>query len=743
LQGKASNSHLHWLMQKDLLGQDALLVSSFSSIASRRLALAYAELTQKPVEVLVLSRDTTDSDLKQRRVLTKPSNGGTALYQPVQVQFFDQAPVRAARYGHTLILDGLQYAERNVLASLNNLLENREMPLEDGTILTNKKSMNGTDSRLIPVHSDFRVIALYNAGTEESLDPPVRSRFSIRRVDPPELEGSALAMIPPVVPSVSTYALSTLPYLTNLFPDQPLASLLRRRYPFQKDKATRGIFEHICKELKISHKTVDLLSNEPIQIKRIDGIDQTPTGRSTLLYNNRIIWGGPEESQSCPRYIATTTSESALHAMLQEHAAGRHILITANHGTGKSILAQQFARLLGHGTPLLFPLYPELTSRDLLLRRGSDDGFSPLVTAAMEGRLCVLDNLHSISGELLASLQSLLIDGQLWLPDGRHIVAHEAFRVVALASNETKLLTTTTLDMFSLIEMKTLTENCYLRLLRSHQSFSEHQLKQLLKFRKMVSEGESIGSLSLRDLKRIVRQGNVMELHDSIRATMVVDLMPKLKREIIDDYLYRSGVQHQRHHRGGSEPSKEEFVVKPNKLHIGKLSFQRRVPQNIDLVPKPFFYSIPCQEATISVLLREWANGERSFLLLGNQGTGKNKICDRVCELMNHEREYIQLHRDSTIGQLTISPSIDDGKIVWVDSALIRAVQHGRALVVDEADKAPLEVVAVLKSLVEDGQMLLADGRRILREPSGKECGKYRLKVQFCLYTYSIACKMM
>ena len=34
---------------------------------------------------------------------------------------------------------------------------------------------------------------------------------------------------------------------------------------------------------------------------------------------------------------------------------------------------------------------------------------------------------------------------------------------------------------------------------------------------------------------------------------------------------------------------------------------------------------------------------------------------------------------------------------------------------IDEADKAPLEVVAVLKGLIEDGQLLLADGRRIVR----------------------------
>jgi hypothetical protein len=44
-------------------------------------------------------------------------------------------------------------------------------------------------------------------------------------------------------------------------------------------------------------------------------------------------------------------------------------------------------------------------------------------------------------------------------------------------------------------------------------------------------------------------------------------------------------------------------------------------------------------------------------------------------------------------------------------------VREGRVLVVDEADKAPLEVVSILKGLVEDSEMLLSDGRRIV--PSG------------------------
>lgn len=43
--------------------------------------------------------------------------------------------MRAAVNGRILILDGVEHAERNVLPILNNLLENREMHLENGKFL--------------------------------------------------------------------------------------------------------------------------------------------------------------------------------------------------------------------------------------------------------------------------------------------------------------------------------------------------------------------------------------------------------------------------------------------------------------------------------------------------------------------------------------------------------------------------------------------------------------------------------
>ena len=46
-----------------------------------------------------------------------------------------QPAVRAALEGRVLVLEGMEKAERNVLPVLNNLLENREMQLDDGRLI--------------------------------------------------------------------------------------------------------------------------------------------------------------------------------------------------------------------------------------------------------------------------------------------------------------------------------------------------------------------------------------------------------------------------------------------------------------------------------------------------------------------------------------------------------------------------------------------------------------------------------
>ena len=47
--------------------------------------------------------------------------------------------MKAATEGRVLVLEGVEKAERNVLPALNNLLENREMQLDDGRFLMHSK----------------------------------------------------------------------------------------------------------------------------------------------------------------------------------------------------------------------------------------------------------------------------------------------------------------------------------------------------------------------------------------------------------------------------------------------------------------------------------------------------------------------------------------------------------------------------------------------------------------------------
>jgi von Willebrand factor A domain-containing protein 8 len=110
--------------------------------------------------------------------------------------------VNAALNGRILIIEGIEKAERNLLPILNNLLENRELNLDDGHFLVAPdrydklvslaKDSNGHNDlknlSLLRVHEDFRVIAIglpvpkYKGNL---LDPPLRSRFQAHLVNLP------------------------------------------------------------------------------------------------------------------------------------------------------------------------------------------------------------------------------------------------------------------------------------------------------------------------------------------------------------------------------------------------------------------------------------------------------------------------------------------------------------------------------------------------------------------------------
>uniref|UniRef100_A0AC35UHP4 VWFA domain-containing protein n=1 Tax=Rhabditophanes sp. KR3021 TaxID=114890 RepID=A0AC35UHP4_9BILA len=118
-----------------------------------------------------------------------------------------------------------------------------------------------------------------------------------------------------------------------------------------------------------------------------------------------------------------------------------------------------------------------------------------------------------------------------------------------------------------------------------------------------------------------------------------------------------------------------------------------------------------------SLLVKACKKGD-IFILDGiervHSRVGKNKTVDRFLQLTNRPRHYIQLHRDSTIQSLTVQSTIEGGILKYSDSPLVQAIKTGAVICIDEADKAPLHVISVLKSLLDTGVLYLSDGRKII-----------------------------
>ena len=259
-------------------------------------------------------------------------------------------------------------------------------------------------------------------------------------------------------------------------------------------------------------------------------------------------------------------------------------------------------------------------------------------------------------------------------------------------------------------------------------------------------ESRSIaGSLSTRQLVRICRRMRMepgAQLASLVKNSCLWRFMPKLAQTTLHSALLEAGIDQVKEvkeetsvedssgkikvEKFDAQPSSDAIAHADNKgwklrsdravvgrVWLGKVGVNVRECVDELLVPQTLFYDNKRQTLLLQAMAMDYHLGEH-LLLIGNQGVGKNKLADRFLQLLNLPRQYIQLDRDTTVAQLTSLPVVVDGIVTYEDSALVQAAAHGHTLVIDEADKAPTHVTAILKSLLADGEMLLADGRRLV-----------------------------
>lgn len=84
-----------------------------------------------------------------------------------------------------------------------------------------------------------------------------------------------------------------------------------------------------------------------------------------------------------------------------------------------------------------------------------------------------------------------------------------------------------------------------------------------------------------------------------------------------------------------------------------------------------------------------------------------------ITRLINAEYEYVALHRD--VGETELKQGREiraGGSLVYIDSAAVRAVKHGRILILEGIEKAERGIMPVLNNLLENREMYVLISRR-------------------------------
>nr|CAD7437743.1 unnamed protein product [Timema bartmani] len=456
-----------------------------------------------------------------------------------------------------------------------------------------------------------------------------------------------------------------------------------------------------------------------------------------------------------PSFVHTPYQDQLLAEMLQSHLV-HDICLIGPRGCGKSATVRTLSDILGYNIEPIV-LYQDMSSRDLIQQRTTlSNGdtvwkYSPLVTAALEGKLAVLDGVHRIHPSTLAVVHRLVHDRELQLHDGQRLIRHDryddlktqnnlsdeqlrqsgvlrihpSFRMVALAeppeqnSSGAPWLSTELLSLFVFHEMRPLALQEELQIVQQLFGKVNPTLSRIMELAHQLRESTDptlrslAGSLSTRQLLRVARRmarypsDNPV---DTIHRACLARFLPSVARQALDTAVSEAGLSAAPRNLG---PEDLVCRVDGDLVRIGRTTAQRYHTTAESKVPDILFFDVPQHITTLEWLLQDFTLGEH-LLLVGNQGVGKNKLADRLLQLLHRPREYIQLHRDTTVQTLTLQPTVKNGLVVYEDSPLVQAVKLGHVLVVDEADKAPTHVTCILKTLVESGEMILSDGRRIV-----------------------------
>lgn len=367
--------------------------------------------------------------------------------------------------------------------------------------------------------------------------------------------------------------------------------------------------------------------------------------------------------------------------MLLSHAIG-DICLVGPKGCGKSLIIDQFASLLNYPMEY-FVLYKDLSARELLQQRitnANGDTLwqnTPLVEAALHGRLLVLDGIHRLNNDTLVSLQRIIQDRELFLPDGTRLLRYEmlhrekgihfssidfshdrydrlenpatsirrihpSFRIVALAeppignnpsstdvaksSSEQNWLNAETLNLFLYHQMRSLNLNEERQIvysLLSSPNQSNPAIEHLLRFvHELRNSSESqlktvARSLSTRNVLRIAKhlKSNPSNYQMLLRDQLVRQTSAPFLPRLVQDAFYEAlNKSGLEDNQPLTSPSTIDWKESRMKTNENETAFEHAAK-----VPFTVFYENPIHSEIIQQMHQSFLLGEH-LLLIGPQG---------------------------------------------------------------------------------------------------------------------------
>jgi hypothetical protein len=414
-------------------------------------------------EYIALHRDVGETELKQGREIRK---GGTLGY-------VDSAAVRAVKHGRTLILEGIEKAERGIMPVSTQVSDRKTGPctdgndpgieqpireprnvriqpppatarpltghrnLDDGTHIIHPHRYELLDKSVdkgklfIPAHKNFRVVAIAAPVPPYPgypLDPPFRSRFQARFIDPvgsltaletpdtpgqerpllytklrdiilstqfaSETTGPLGAISKSTLPQFPQTALAKLSALCTVFPPptrilpNQLATLVLSTHPalvyapfvawalLSRQTEEAGIGTLGSPHPDTPEDATGLLGYLATAVERVDA----RTAKITFVgpHGTQAIVQAPAgprplHSFNLDSKFASPRFKGLLSAFLQAHALGWDIsyvppALPSTASCSTSTLIAVFASLLGYEVETIH-MYKELGGREILIRR--------------------------------------------------------------------------------------------------------------------------------------------------------------------------------------------------------------------------------------------------------------------------------------------------------------------------------------------------------------------------------------